>query len=406
MRFFHYTHPYFFAHHHIHRRRIECVRNAGIPADGLTVVPDELWDQHESRYTDPEICSHVQSLRCGDIRTAHAILRRFLARQLFINKRVIVHVLRQDPGPVLSLKSIPFLGKRLRVIIEHEGDVPSQLLYENTVRTHLQQDTDCVSNDLQTRITQSMTSQTSEIAQADGLVLMSDEHIDLWKERMGNALPGAVSLPPLGPQPAFSQEARHRLRTSLGFDDKFVVVYTGNVVCSWQRFEETCNFIATLARTISNLQFLAVVRLDDVILAENIIEKAGLGRRGHVTSVAHEEVADFLSAADAGLFLRHQHRMNKVVASAKLCEYLASGLPVISTGANSEFANRFLRDRGHAVFIRDTLPVDAEISTMIAGLAAISPTERDKYALQAFTGMGGTTALDNYSRMIQSLASR
>lgn len=406
MRFFHYTHPYFFAHHHIHRRRIECVRNAGIEADGLTVVPHELWNEHQSRYSDPEIRSHVHSLRCGDSRNANSVLRRFLARQLLIHRRVIVHVLRQDPGPVLSLKSIPFFGRRLGVILEHEGDTPSEFLYESTVHTQLQQDPEDAPDDTQARIRQMIAGQTSEITRADGLVLMSDEHIALWKERMGNVLPPAVSLPPLGPQPAFSQEARTRLRTALGWEDRFVVVYTGNVVCSWQRFEETCSFIAQLAQTISNLQFLAVVRLDDVNLAEQIIERTGIATLAHVTSVAYREVANLLSAADAGLFLRHHHLMNKVVASAKLCEYLASGLPVISTGANSEFANRFLRDRGHALFLRDTLPVDADISAQIAELATISPAERDSYAQQAFTGLGGSTALHHYSTMVQSLAAR
>jgi glycosyltransferase involved in cell wall biosynthesis len=49
--------------------------------------------------------------------------------------------------------------------------------------------------------------------------------------------------------------------------------------------------------------------------------------------------------------------MNQIVTSAKLGEYLAAGLPVITTGANAEILNDFIRRREAGVFVADSLEV-------------------------------------------------
>jgi glycosyltransferase involved in cell wall biosynthesis len=65
--------------------------------------------------------------------------------------------------------------------------------------------------------------------------------------------------------------------------------------------------------------------------------------RTRVLSVLHNEVPDYLAAADCGFLLRASSQVNRVASPVKFGEYLASGTPVIMSngiGDYSELARR------------------------------------------------------------------
>ena len=51
----------------------------------------------------------------------------------------------------------------------------------------------------------------------------------------------------------------------------------------------------------------------------------------YLNEVPNNEMINYLSAADLGISLRDFHPMNSIVTSGKIIDYLACGLPVITT---------------------------------------------------------------------------
>jgi glycosyltransferase involved in cell wall biosynthesis len=272
-------------------------------------------------------------------------------------------VLRIDPTWLIKLRRLPLLGQRLRLVLEYEGDLPEELLYQQA-SVYPYQDLKAPVGRAQSAAEHLALRQARTVRHVDGLVLMSQEHVALWQKRISKLPPVAVVPSLHDPESAgFSPELRQFRRVDLGWSDELVVIYTGNVICSWQRFPALCRFIERLWQYFPQIRLLALVRKDDQDFARQAIAEEGIEGISQVRSVSAREVAGYLCAADFGLFLRHRHPMNLVVTSAKLGEYLACGLPVITTGGNAEVLNCFIREAKGGVFV----PEDLTLSTEIVG---------------------------------------
>jgi len=66
------------------------------------------------------------------------------------------------------------------------------------------------------------------------------------------------------------------------------------------------------------------------------------------------------------MFLRHDHTMNKIVTSGKLGEYLAAGLPVITTGNNAAVLNDLIKELNAGHFIQDDFTIDESLLTFMS----------------------------------------
>ena len=399
--------PYFFAHSHLHRRKIDALRAAGFRARGVSFVPERLFSKHVDRYRAAQKSGYMEIVRVRSEAAVNRALFIFFAWRLLTGRRVVAHVLRCDPTPLLRLRKVWLLGRRLRIVLEHEGDQSAEYVYD---RTFSEDSLPAEEPPAELRATyQAMfNEQAAQVTQADGLVLMSDEHVSLWENRLGHTV-RAVVVPTLfdPATPGFMPEARTQVRAELGIADKAVLVYAGNVVCKWQRFETMCRFVARLQRQRESVWFLGLVRMDDLGLANDIVARSGIAAISTIVSVPSMEVMRYLSAADVALFLRHEHSMNTIVTSAKLGEYLAAGLPVISTGANANVLNRFMREQGVGLFVPDTLELPADFAEQFAHLLTRAGHAHWRQAVSAatlrrFSGAGDP--LKKYCEFIRELA--
>jgi hypothetical protein len=95
-------------------------------------------------------------------------------------------------------------------------------------------------------------------------------------------------------------------------------------------------------------------------------------------------MGSWLSAADLALFLRHNHVMNRIVTSAKLGEYLAAGLPLVTTWACPYF-RPFAEAHSAALSVSDSLELPSDFKARLDALAAKGKdnTWRSKFS-QAF----------------------
>lgn len=354
------VHPYFFAHHHFHRRKIESLRTAGIQSWILSFIPETLFQEHHARYKNILSEGFTKIIRVPHVNlTNRAVLKFFLTES--IHHKVLVHILRTDPAPIIRLRQWPILRKRIMYILEYEGDIPLEYLYQNAYLESPRPPSD-PTPELKDTYENLLRTQIFHAQKADGLVLMSHEQIALMEARLGRSI-RACWLPTL-PDPnrvRFDDNQRDNIRNTLGIEDRLVLVYIGNVITKWQRLDAMCQFVAQLSERIPKVWFLLLVRIDDLNLAKEAVKKYDLENRATVQFIDAKEVPDYLSASDFALFLRHIHPMNIVVSSGKLGEYLAAGLPIITTGANSEFFNQIIRNMHAGIFVDDSLPVNDKL---------------------------------------------
>lgn len=365
--------PYFFAHAHLHRRKIDSLRTAGFDAWVLAFVPQEVFSQHRERYLAAIATGSVDIVAVATEADIPRMAAWYFLRQILLKgRRALVHVLRIDPAWLIKLRRLPLVGNRLRLVLEFEGDQAEEFLYQS-VSAYPYQELAPPALPARRAAERLVRSQAKLVKSVDGLILMSEEHVALWRQRV-TALPPTTVVPSLHDPEAvgFSAKLRMACRKELKWDDKLILIYTGNVICSWQRFPALCRFVSRLHEGLPDVCLLALVRSDDLELAAKVVESEGVAGFSRILSVPAADVPGYLCAADFGLYLRHRHPMNMIVTSAKLGEYLACGLPVMTTGGNAEVLNGFIREVDGGVFLPEDLSIADDSSNEIRMLLSKS----------------------------------
>jgi glycosyltransferase involved in cell wall biosynthesis len=141
-------------------------------------------------------------------------------------------------------------------------------------------------------------------------------------------LPCAVDLEQFRPL----RSHRETLRRDLGLAGT-VFVYAGKAG-GWYDTEGMVAFMAAAKQVFQPLTLLVLTREDPARFAE-LCERANVDL---VTrSVVPAEVPSYLSAADVGLCFRHRFPSQLSSSPIKLAEYLACGLPVVSTSGCGDY---------------------------------------------------------------------
>lgn len=335
-----------YPHHAIHARKVRALRAAGLgaslwvsggrPAGG---PPAAIYDALEAE--------GLLDFRNG-LDRRHSLLGALgLAREALRHRHLVVHALRADVSWLLRIRRVwPRLQGRLSLVLELEGDKAAEHDYrageQDRGRTLFLEKRDA-----------------NWIKAAQGLILRSEPHAALWRER-------GVTLPPLVVMPDLFDPLVHRpnlfrrevLRGARGWGrDDVVLAYSGNTNTRWQRFPETCLWLRRLLDLGKPIRLLGLIRDSDLRLARAVVREHGLETASSLQWVAPEEVAGYLGAADFGLFLREDHLMTRITTSAKLGEYLACGLPVVTTGCGALY-HPLVEALGAGVTISPDLPAD------------------------------------------------
>jgi len=128
-----------------------------------------------------------------------------------------------------------------------------------------------------------------------------------------------------------TKETRDKKRELLGLKEKFVLMYLGTLSV-WQWPEAMFSLFSQLHSRRPNSLFYLLLPESDHARARSSLEKHGLERGDFVLEeVPHTEIGSVIGVADAGVLLRKKHPVNYVSSPTKFGEYLAAGVPVIST---------------------------------------------------------------------------
>lgn len=156
---------------------------------------------------------------------------------------------------------------------------------------------------------------------------------------------------------------RELMRRELGVADRFVLAYCGGLHW-WQKPDEGIQVFKALKAKEPSAHYLGLVTDREKLLA--LLYRAGVAPEdATVLTVPHEEVPDYLSAADLGLLLRADSVASIVSSPVKFGEYLAAGLPVIlnkGIGDYSEMAARY----GVGVALEHGQEADSELGPLLS----------------------------------------
>ena len=145
----------------------------------------------------------------------------------------------------------------------------------------------------------------------------------------------------------FSTSIRNTVRKKLGVNDSYLMIYIGNAYYSWQNVYRTIEIFQLIKSNLNKCTFLILlIRKKDFPIVNEFIDQLKLRPNEYLlTNVHHEEIYNYLNAADIGISLRHNHIMNETTPSGKILEYLGCGLPVLTTQAMGEISTMVEKNR-------------------------------------------------------------
>jgi glycosyltransferase involved in cell wall biosynthesis len=147
---------------------------------------------------------------------------------------------------------------------------------------------------------------------------------------------------------------RAAARAELGLGDRPAMVYVGKFT-GWYMEREMADFVAAARRSEPDLLFLIVTQADPAPMLREL-DRCGIGPGDYrVLRAEPEEIGRYLAAADAGLsFVRPC--FSKISSSpTKIGEYLAAGLPVVSTAGIGD-VDALLGDNRVGALVEDFSP--------------------------------------------------
>lgn len=144
---------------------------------------------------------------------------------------------------------------------------------------------------------------------------------------------------------------RDTARAELDLGDRPAMVYVGKFT-GWYMEREMADFVAVARKAEPELLFLIVTQADPAPMLREL-ERCGIGAEDfRVLRSEPEDVGRYLAAADVGLsFVRPC--FSKISSSpTKIGEYLAAGLPVVSTAGIGD-VDALLRDNRVGALVED-----------------------------------------------------
>ncbi|MBN1902468.1 glycosyltransferase family 4 protein [Candidatus Sumerlaeota bacterium] len=127
----------------------------------------------------------------------------------------------------------------------------------------------------------------------------------------------------------YEESRRAAMRSKLGFQNRFILVYSIGSFVPYQALERAVHIFSLLQKEKPDSQFLILTPDSDSL--KQYAEQYGINLSGvSVVRVPFSLIPDYLMASDAGLLARHPSEVSRVASPVKFPEYLGCGLPVLA----------------------------------------------------------------------------
>ncbi len=277
-------------------------------------------------------------LKYSNQKVKQLLINLFFGWYLLWNKTVIVQLKKQNIQEFDFLKK--WFPKKLKLIIEFEGDVPSEMDYliEHPYRNDFYKSVIC-------SLRKGISQMENIFSRADLIFVLVEKFKEALIERYPNQkLDSKIKIIATGvdcKKNYFSEKLRIKTRKHLKLDNKFTMTYIGNVYYSWQNISRTIEIFSLIKKKINrNVYLILLICEKDHKIAQEFIDKHNLSKEDYLLkAVPSEEILPYLNAADMGFLLRDDHPMNWHSSPGKFGEYVACGLPVLMTKNISDFSD-------------------------------------------------------------------
>jgi glycosyltransferase involved in cell wall biosynthesis len=210
--------------------------------------------------------------------------------------------------------------------------------YEDAGRWH--------SDEIPFRLTKAV--ERTAIARAQGIVVLTER---LRRQLFGEADRDVFVIPCCADVDALAADAqaRERTRAELGLGDETVMVYVGKFG-GWYMANEMAQLFAVARSAIPNLHFLVLTQSDRSEI-DRVLARRCPGSSYTISSAPPGEVGRYLAAADFGISFIRPTPSKASSSPTKIGEYLAAGLPVLSTAGVGDLDELITPEVG--VLVRD-----------------------------------------------------
>jgi len=271
---------------------------------------------------------------------------------------VMVHTFTGIQGLVLRLKR--FLA--VRCLLDMQGAIPEELAYKGWSPTIIRR--------LELRERKALEGSDVVFCVSRKMV----EHFGLKHKTPANkfrVVPCCISADSVG----VDSERRREVRESLGIEGKFVIAYSGGTD-RYQQVPAMCALFADVSKRWNDAVWL-VLSWGDLDLFRRSLAAYGVNEsRSILRRLEQKDVHDHLIAADVGLLLRDDNVLNRVSSPTKFAEYLASGLPVVTTPYVGDYADVVRREKIGTVV---ELPPASDVDSLIDFLSVVR-RHREEFA--------------------------
>lgn len=253
-----------------------------------------------------------------------------------------------------SLKLLHFLCPKVKIVIDFHGAQPEEMIYENPNIAKSLYD-----------YYESLERKSCEIS--DCIICQSDEmkqHLVTKYNADGNKI--AVFKCGVNTKhfDIKTNEERSAVRKELGINENDVVfVYAGGMAV-WQKIETSLGVFKEYNAHNPNSKFLILTRANDRLNA--ILENKEwdtIKSSIIATSAPYAKVPSYLNAADIAYLIRDNVILNAVASPTKLAEYLACGLPVITSSVAKKWVKEEMKK--NFVFTDEATDVNYEIDKVL-----------------------------------------
>jgi glycosyltransferase involved in cell wall biosynthesis len=127
----------------------------------------------------------------------------------------------------------------------------------------------------------------------------------------------------------FNLSGRNKIRKSLGWEDKIIIVYSGSLGYNGLNKPALGSCLAYLSKINLDFRFLFVTSDEPDTFRQLLNDYLIDEKMTFITEARNRELADWLSAADIGVHALPKQLDSDTRLGTKVVEYWASGLPVI-----------------------------------------------------------------------------
>lgn len=336
-------------HVDIYKGWVDIARKNGLPMEMVTTLSFNTYMKQYKLVEHYVGFNYIHVIVSFPVLYSITIFLFFLSKAI-TNKQLVIHLRKQSPKPLDLLKII--FKNRIKYIYELEGDPLSEKEYliEHPYKENFYKE-----------VIDAMDRHIRELpillTKADYVLTVTEELKGLLDKRYPwinirdktSVIPTGVDINNI----YFSEDIREKVRKNLNLQNKFVIIYIGSAYYSWQNVHRTIEVFRLIKNEIEQTAFLILlVRKEDHMIVNDFIRKLNIHENDYlIRAVPHENICGYLNASDLGVLLRHSHTMNKVASPGKLGEYLAAGLPVITTKIvkNSEV----IEEKNYGIILND-----------------------------------------------------